>query len=495
MTASPLCRAPAFASRLGAFLALLCPVLAAAQEPTPPDGGGDPGLYVIVEATQRPLDALLVLPPVCQIKKPDCEVVEQVLRNDVRLSGFLRSMAGSASLAKKPMPGFEPKPGAIRDAGGTYALATLLRPSKEEGYVELLASLVDADGKHYSLGDYAQQLAPVGTGMRALAHVTMNAVQGALTGVYGTFDSVIYYSAPAPGCSRCLWMMDADGHNRRVLVSDPGIHMFPVQMQDGGLAYTSFRSGMPSLYKLEAAQVMELAEHIPTVGRGGKVDKKKAPPRPPAAQGALPKPFAAGPDLQFRGCAQSPQGDLVATISDGDQADIWLLDHKGDPVKNLTNNPADDLGPSFSPDGEWIAFVSNRSGDQPQVFVMRADGSDQKRLTWTGPYNTDPDWGPTGKIAYSGMRGTAIDVLTVNMEGRMQRLTPGQGRRSLEPTWSPDGRRVIYASNEDGRGLRLWMSSADGAVREPLDTPPGHYYTPSWQRLGGRKPRMWPATP
>ena len=99
MTASPLCRAPAFASRLGAFLALLCPVLAAAQEPTPPDGGGDPGLYVIVEATQRPLDALLVLPPVCQIKKPDCEVVEQVLRNDVRLSGFLRSMAGSARSA------------------------------------------------------------------------------------------------------------------------------------------------------------------------------------------------------------------------------------------------------------------------------------------------------------------------------------------------------------------------------------------------------------
>jgi hypothetical protein len=38
----------------------------------------------------------------------------------------------------------------------------------------------------------------------------------------------------------------------------------------------------------------------------------------------------------------------------------------------------------------------------------------------------------------------------------------------------------------------LWMSSADGAVREPLDTPPGHYFTPSWQRLGGRKPRLWP---
>jgi len=464
---------------------------ALADEPTPPDGSGDPGLYVVVEASQRPLDALLILPPVCQTKKADCAMVEQVLRNDARLSGFVRSLSGPASIAKTQLPNFAAKPGAIAAAGGTYALATLLRPAKEPGYVELLVDLTGADGKSYALGDYQQQMAPATTGLRSLAHVTMNAVQGALTGVYGTFDSVIYYSAPAQGCNRCIWMMDADGHNRRVLVSDPGIHMFPVQLQDGGLAYTSFRTGMPSLFKLDAAQVMALADYTPTVAKGAKIDRKKPAPitqRPPEDL----KPFAAGPDLQFRGCAQSTRGDIVATINDGDQADLWLLDHNGEPVKNLTNNPADDLGPSFSPDGEWLAFVSDRSGGQPQVFVMRADGSDQKRLTWSGPYNTDPDWGPTGRLAYSGMRGTAIDVLTVTMDGRMQRLTPGQGRRSLEPTWSPDGRRVIYASNEDGKGLRLWMSSADGAVREPLDTPPGHYFTPSWQRLGGRKPRLWP---
>lgn len=453
--------------------------------------GSDPGLYVIVEATQRPLDALLVLPITCATTKKDCDMVEQVVANDARLSGFVRSLHGNAAQAgqivKTPLPTLQIRNAAAQGAGATFVLALSLKPGKLAGYVELAAGLADArDGKIYDLQDYALQTSPQ-TSLRSMAHRVLNGVQGALHGVEGSFDTIIYYSAPGPGCQRCIWQVDADGANRRIIVGDPGIHMFPVQLQDGGLAYTSFRTGMPSLFKLDAMQLVAVSDMTPTLPKGQR-PKNAAPAKPTAP--TLPTPFAQGKDLQFRGCAQHPRGEIVATINDGDQADIWLLDYTGEPSRNLTNNPANDLSPSFSPDGDYIAFISDRTGE-PQVYVMNFDGSGQRRLTFAGNYNADPDWGPEGKIAYSGQRGSALDVLTVTLQGKMQRLTPGLGRRSLEPTWSPCGKRLVYTSNEDGKGQRLWVTSADGAVREPLDVPLAQYYTPSWQRIPGKAPKRW----
>jgi len=497
-------------------LSLLCGLALPAVAQTPPsasaqptaDPAADQGLYVVVEATQRPLDAMLVLPANCSLPKPSCDMVESVLGNDTRLSGILRWMKGTPGLAsavvKTPMPQFSVRGAAATGAGATYVLASVVRPSRQAGMVELAVAVIDArDGKSLDLADYAVQVAPLAS-LRSMAHRVMNGVHGALTGVEGSFDSVIFYSAPAkageaaPGslaCNRCIWQVDADGANRRILVGDggkDGIHMFPVQLMDGGLAYTSFRTGMPSLFKLDLAQMMAISELTAPLAKPQK-GKKPGPPPPPAAPAekpTIPKPFAAGPDLQFRGCAQNARGDIVATVNDGDQADLWSIDWTGTPSRNLTHHEQDDLGPTFSPDGNQIAFVSDRTGT-PQVYVMGTDGSPPQRKTFVGPYNTDPEWGPDGRIAFSSMRGNAIDIMTVDAHGKLQRLTPGQGRRSLEPSWAPDGRRLVYASNEDGRGTRLWVTSHDGAAREPLDLPFGQYYTPSWQRMPGKGPKRW----
>ena len=477
------------------------------QAPAPAPEAVDPGLYVIVEATQRPMDALLVLPPVCGATKKDCDLLEQVLANDVRLSCFVRAIHGTAAhlaqVTKTPFPAFTLRQAAAQAAGATYVLATAIKTAKDPANYELTAMLFDArDGKAMPLLDFANQVAPVGT-VRSMAHHVMNGIQGAIAGVQGTFDAVIYFSAKGPECDRCIYQIDADGANRRILVNDKGIHMFPVQLQDGGLMYTSYRNDAWSLFRLDAIQLLALSDLTPTLPKGAKLKAppKAAAPTPPgaappvAAAPAGPVPFATGKDLQFRGCTQNPRGDLVATVNDGDQADIWQIDWSGQPNRNLSNNAANDLSPSYSPDGEWIAFVSDRTGE-PQVYVMRYDGSGQKRLTFAGNYNADPDWGPDGKIAYSGQRGSALDVLTVTMGGKMQRLTPGQGRRSLEPKWSPDGKRVVYVSNEDGKGHRLWISAADGAAREPIDlVAPSQFYTPNWQRMAGREVRKWNAGP
>jgi len=453
-----------------------------------PPAADDPGLYVVVEAASRPLDALMVLPPACGLSKVSCDLIEFVIGNDARLSGILRplraTVAQAAAVTKTPLPAFTARNAAAQAAGATYVIASALKPAKAVGLVDLTVSVIDVrDGRQLELGDWAHQVGPA-TGLRSMAHRVLNAIQGALTGVEGSFDTVIFYGAPGPGCQRCIWQVDADGFGRRILVGDPGIHMFPVQLLDGGLAYTSFRGGLPSLFKMDAAQLGAVADLSPMLSKRAK--KPNAAPDKP-----LPTaPFAAGPDLQFRGCAQNSHGDLVATVNDGEQADIYRIDHTGTPSSNLTNDAHDDLGPSYSPDGSHIAFVSDRIGT-PQVYVMDFDGANQRRLTFVGPYNTDPDWGPDGRIAYSGMRGNAIDILTVDLQGHTQRLTPGQGRRSLEPSWSPDGKRLVYASNEDGKGMRLWVTSSDGAAREPLDVPLGKYYTPSWQRIPGKTPRRF----
>jgi TolB protein len=76
----------------------------------------------------------------------------------------------------------------------------------------------------------------------------------------------------------------------------------------------------------------------------------------------------------------------------------------GDEI-NLSNNDADDLSPSWSPNGERIAFSSNRDDGNFDIYIMNADGSGQTRLTDDPADDLSPSWSPDGeKIAFSSFR-------------------------------------------------------------------------------------------
>jgi Tol biopolymer transport system component len=87
---------------------------------------------------------------------------------------------------------------------------------------------------------------------------------------------------------------------------------------------------------------------------------------------------------------------------------------------NLTNNPANDFNPAWSPDGTKIAFASEPNRRDTEIFVMNADGSGQTNLTNNPAQDGSPDWSPDGtKIAFTSNRrsGVTYDIVVMNADG------------------------------------------------------------------------------
>jgi len=98
----------------------------------------------------------------------------------------------------------------------------------------------------------------------------------------------------------------------------------------------------------------------------------------------------------------SPDGTLLLFDSDrppGGNPDIFVTDLGGTRIRNLTRHPSVDLVASWSPEGEWIAFGSSRDGDW-EVYVMRADGSEQRRITYSRGFDGDANWVPATEVRW-----------------------------------------------------------------------------------------------
>ena len=135
------------------------------------------------------------------------------------------------------------------------------------------------------------------------------------------------------------------------------------------------------------------------------------------------------------------------------------------------------------PDGKRIAFVSNRGGS-PQVYVMNADGSGVRRLTFQGNYNQTPDWSPRGDLIAFTARDerNAFDLFTVNVDnGKVTRLTQDQANNE-EPSFSPNGRLILFTSTRTGTP-QLFVMTADGnnQVQLPVQEKAA-LLTPDWGR-------------
>jgi Tol biopolymer transport system component len=171
------------------------------------------------------------------------------------------------------------------------------------------------------------------------------------------------------------------------------------------------------------------------------------------------------------------------------EMDIYSYAGKTGALKRLTTAKGYDAEGSYSPDGQWIVFSSMRGAydhalndaekkwldENPsnfaEIYIMRADGSGQKRLTNAAGYDGGPFFTPDGrKIAWRRFdeQGLIADVWTMNLDGSDQKQITTFGSMSWAPYMHPSGAYFIFASNKLGfDNFELFMVDAAG-TKEPV---------------------------
>ena len=169
--------------------------------------------------------------------------------------------------------------------------------------------------------------------------------------------------------------------------------------------------------------------------------------------------------------------------------DIYVVNSDGSDLTRLTSGDGNNVYPAFSPNGQKIVFTSNRTGTS-QVWLMNADGSDQRQLTFDSqPKDQVPDWSPDGsKIAYladthgiADMGNSWGDIWVMNANGSDQH-TITNGASWYGTAWSPDGTRIVTL---DFPSRTLYtLNAADGSDAQAVHPGPGPQFVPGWQPRG-----------
>ena len=193
----------------------------------------------------------------------------------------------------------------------------------------------------------------------------------------------------------------------------------------------------------------------------------------------------------------------IAFVSDRDRnSEIYLMDDDGKNQRNLTNHPARDVVPSWSPDGKRIVFCSDRDRNS-EIYVMDADGGNQQNLTNDPSDDSSPSWSPDGKrIAFVSDRDRLLDIhgfptseiYVMDADGGNQQNLTNNRADDWSPSWSPDGKRIVFSAERDGHFIgdfeittsEIYVMDVDGGNEQRLTENRKNDGAPSWSPDGTR---------